>query len=303
MKLETISLSETAQLTAYIPDPAIGYRQYRKRPGIILAPGGAYLIHATREKEGVALEFLSKGYNVFLLEYSIGFTSREVKESGAAELDSAARYPAPVLEMLEAIHCVKKRGEAWNLDPSRLFLMGFSAGAHVCASCGMFWDLPALTSRLSFVPEPGELRATGMVLCYPMLDPSPAEPAAINDDRLADARLMKDFLYQTQTPSQAQKHAVDLTRHVTPTAIPAFIWHSTDDPVVCAVDSTRFVLAMQQNGVDCEYHLFDYGGHGLALANQIYARSEEEIQPDLARWTTMASSWMERQANAESRVP
>lgn len=294
MKIETTQLG-AARLTAFIPDPEIGYQLYRKRPGIILAPGGAYLIHATREKEGVALEFLARGYNVFLLEYSLGFTSREVKESGAAELDSAARYPAPTLEMMEAIHCVREHSEEWNLDASRLFLMGFSAGAHVCASCGVFWDSPELTRQLSFVPQGEELKVTGMVLGYPMLNPSPEKIVAVNDDSLSDARLMKEFIYQSQTPTQEQKDAVDLAQHVTASTIPTFIWHSVDDPVVYAVDSTRFILAMQQSGVDCEYHLFDRGGHGLALANKTYAHNDSDIQPDLAIWTDMAQRWMEKQ--------
>lgn len=88
MKTDTIRISEHAQLKTYIPDPEIGYKLYKKRPGIILAPGGAYLIHATREKEGVALEFLAKGYNVFLLEYSLGFSSREAKEQTSGKLDT-----------------------------------------------------------------------------------------------------------------------------------------------------------------------------------------------------------------------
>lgn len=298
MEVKTISLTGSARMTAYIPDPAVGYRMSRRRPGILLAPGGAYLIHATREKEGVALEFLAKGYNVFILEYSIGFPSREAKEQGAAALGTSARYPAPVLEMMEAIHYVKAHCDELNLDASRLFMMGFSAGAHVCASCGLFWNRPAFTKQLRFIPQPEELKVAGMVLCYPMLNPTPEKVLEINDPVRADAALMKEFLFQTQTPSRQQMDAVDLTKQVTADAIPAFIWHSTDDPVVYAADSTRFVLAMQQNGVRCEYHLFEFGGHGLALANKVYAHSPDEIQPDIANWTAMADRWMENQRHS-----
>lgn len=295
MELKTIPLSETARLLAYIPDPEIGYRVYRKRPGILLAPGGAYLIHATREREGVALEFLAKGYNVFILEYSLGFSSREVKESGAAQLDASARYPDPVLEMLEAIHYVKTHCEAFHLDASRLFLLGFSAGGHLCASCGVFWNAESLQKRLSFLPAPEELRVTGMILCYPLINPYPEKMLALNDPANPEAKLVREFLFQTQNPSQAQKDAVNLIKHVSPSAIPAFIWHSVDDPVVYAADTTRFVLALQENNVDCEYHLFDRGGHGLALASKPYARNPDEIQPDIAIWTDLAHKWMERQ--------
>lgn len=295
MEIKTIPLSGQARLRAYVPNAEIGYRLPRKRPGIILAPGGAYLIHATREKEGAALEFLAKGYNVFLLEYSLGFSSREVKEGGAQALDSAARYPLPVLEMMEAIHYVKEHREDLNLDASRLFLMGFSAGAHVCASCGVFWDSPHLTRQLSFTPAAEELRATGMVLCYPLLNPTPERTVEINDPAAPDTKFVREFLFQTQAPSREQRNAVDLAKQVTPAAIPAFLWHSADDPVVSAVDSTRFVLAMQRSGVNCEYHLFESGGHGLALANVVYAHGPEDVRPDIAVWTGLAHRWMTKQ--------
>ena len=96
--------------------------------------------------------------------------------------------------------------------------------------------------------------------------------------------------------TQAQIDAVDLTKHVNRDTVPAFIWHSVDDPVVDATDSTRFILALQSEGIDCEYHLYDRGGHGLGLANKVYARAESEIMPDIAMWTTLADVWMSRRA-------
>ncbi len=33
--------------------------------------------------------------------------------------------------------------------------MGFSAGGHVGASCGVRWDDPIITNELSFVPKRG----------------------------------------------------------------------------------------------------------------------------------------------------
>ena len=40
--------------------------------------------------------------------------------------------------------------------------------------------------------------------------------------------------------------------------------------------------------------VFSHGGHGLCLANKTYARTEEEVQPDIAQWTELAMRWMER---------
>lgn len=294
MNIQSVILNGNARLTAYIPDAAVGYQIFRRRPGIVLAPGGAYLMHATREKEGVAIEFLSKGYNVFLLEYSVGFSSREVKESGVTSMDTKNRFPLPLLQLFKAIHIIKQKAEAWNTDADRLFLLGFSAGGHLCGSAGVFWNKREYWEQLSFTPTKEELKTTGMILCYPMLNASPKRTLDINRQGSMDATLLKEFLYQTQTPTQEQMDALNLTKHISKDTIPTFIWHSIDDPVVDAADSSRFILALQEMGIDCEYHLFDYGGHGLALANEVYARNDSENQPEIAEWTSLADKWMKR---------
>ena len=55
MKLETISLNESARLDAYILDAEISYQVTKKRPTIIICPGGGYLLHATKEGEAIAM--------------------------------------------------------------------------------------------------------------------------------------------------------------------------------------------------------------------------------------------------------
>ena len=46
-----IYLPSGAYFDTYIMDSEINYREFRKRPAIIVAPGGAYAIHATKEGE------------------------------------------------------------------------------------------------------------------------------------------------------------------------------------------------------------------------------------------------------------
>lgn len=294
MIIKNIQISEAARLTAYIPDSEVGYHLYRKRPAIILAPGGAYLMHVTREKEGVALEFLAKGYNVFLLEYSLGFSSREVKESKPEKLDTDHRFPLPLYDMFEAIHIVRTHSEEFNTDKESLFLMGFSAGGHLCGAAGVFWNRPEYTDKLSFVSKGNELRATGMILCYPMLNAYSKSRFEISDPDSHETILVREFMYQSDNPTKAQIDALDLTKQINEDTIPTFIWHSTDDPVVDSENSTRFILELQKRGIKCSYHLFDYGGHGLGLANKVYAHDEKEIIPEIAEWTTLADNWMNR---------
>ena len=62
---------QTAYVDAYILDGEISYQITRQRPALIICPGGGYLMRATKEKEAVAMEFLSKGYHCFVLNLSL----------------------------------------------------------------------------------------------------------------------------------------------------------------------------------------------------------------------------------------
>ena len=69
----------------------------RKRPAIIVAPGGAYAIHATKESEPVAFQFMQMGYQVFVLKYSVGSDRANPKKG----IMKNAKYPIQVIEMFE----------------------------------------------------------------------------------------------------------------------------------------------------------------------------------------------------------
>ena len=46
-------------------------RQNQKRPCMVVCPGGGYGMCSERESEPIALQFLSEGFNVFVLTYSV----------------------------------------------------------------------------------------------------------------------------------------------------------------------------------------------------------------------------------------
>ena len=57
-------------LRAYLPD-TIPETEGRKRPGLLIVPGGGYGVCTPREEEPIALKFLPEGYNIFILIYSV----------------------------------------------------------------------------------------------------------------------------------------------------------------------------------------------------------------------------------------
>ncbi|MDR1876920.1 MAG: alpha/beta hydrolase, partial [Flavobacteriaceae bacterium] len=73
MKIEKVTLWEDnpkITYTSYLMDNSPDIEEGRKYPAIIVCGGGAYMGISGREKEPVALCFLAKGYQAFVLDYT-----------------------------------------------------------------------------------------------------------------------------------------------------------------------------------------------------------------------------------------
>ena len=96
-----LTLPSGAYADTYIMDSEINYCEYRKRPAILVAPGGAYAVHATKESEPVAIQFMQMGYQVFVLKYSVG-SDRSRPEKGI--IKSAVYPPVSYTHLINFIH-------------------------------------------------------------------------------------------------------------------------------------------------------------------------------------------------------
>ena len=87
---------------------------------VVVAPGGGFSILAI-EHEGrdVARWLNERGVSAFVLRYRVGLESREVSQKAAIE------------DGLLALKTVRERAGEWKLDPTRIGVMGFSAGGYL----------------------------------------------------------------------------------------------------------------------------------------------------------------------------
>lgn len=117
---EKLTLTEDGRvyLTCYL-------HKAKKRPAIIVCPGGAYLISSQKEGEPVALAYYEEGFNTFVLHYSLGIF---------------AEFPAPAMDLAIALVEIRKRAEQWHIEMDKLAVCGFSAGGHIAATLGTMWD-------------------------------------------------------------------------------------------------------------------------------------------------------------------
>ncbi len=130
MKIETIYLSENKSitLTTYIPDISDEMPNMKVKPGILVLPGGAYKFCSDREAEPIALHYASRGFNAFVLRYS---------------LNEDAEFPKPLNEAVTALKMIRENAEEWHTDPDKIAVIGFSAGGHLASAlCTMSEEKP-----------------------------------------------------------------------------------------------------------------------------------------------------------------
>ena len=91
------------------------HRENDKRPCMLVCPGGGYGGCSQREEEPIALQFLSQGYNVFTITYSV----------------APHRFPTQLREVAALMELIYKNEDDWNCDVSKIAIIGFSAGGHL----------------------------------------------------------------------------------------------------------------------------------------------------------------------------
>ena len=146
-------------LTVFAPQP-----DKSNGVGVVVAPGGGWRILAW-EHEGVDMAhwLAERGYTAFLLKYRVGATPDDpaVFEAGIAASNKqlnaarpASQAPRSLMAVIrdEAMHkaidvaavdgrravaIIRQRAKDWGVDPARVGMVGFSAGAFLTADLAM----------------------------------------------------------------------------------------------------------------------------------------------------------------------
>jgi len=239
----------------------------KPRPAMLVIPGGGYGFCSDREAEPIAKAFFAAGFNAFVLRYSVA---------------PHALFPRPLEDASRAMVHIRRNAEKYNIDPERIFVVGFSAGGHLAASLGTMWHEDF--AKASPDMESGENRPAGMILSYPVITGvgKTHRGSFIN-------------LLGTQTPSEEELRSVSLENRVDSRTVPAYIWHTVTDQAVPVENSLLMASAMVENGIPCEMHLFPHGPHGLSLANEeTWSQNPQYLRPEVQQWIDEAIDWAKR---------
>jgi acetyl esterase/lipase len=189
---------------------------------VIVFPGGGYNILAM-DLEGVEVctWLNSIGVDCALLKYRV-----PARPGGP-------RYLAPLQDAQRAIRLVRSNAGAWNLDPRRIGVLGFSAGGHLAAAASTNFDQRAYDA----VDEADQ------VTCRP------------------DFAIL---IYPAYLTANGDRKSLAPELHVSANTPPTFLVQTEDDPVHVEC-SLVYYQALKDANVPAELHLFPTGRHGYGL--------------------------------------
>lgn len=206
----------TPTLTLYAPNGQ------NTGAAVVVFPGGAYRILAIDLEGTEVCDWLnSAGITCVLLKYRVPDTGPYPKS--AAALQDAQR----------AVGTVRSHAADWHIDPKRIGVLGFSAGAHLAAVLSTHFEKRLYDS----------VDAADQVSCRP------------------------DFaviVYPGYLAIAEQNFAPNSEIHPTEQTPPSFILQTEDDPVHVE-NATGYFLALKNAKVPAELHIYAHGGHGYGL--------------------------------------
>lgn len=234
-------------LSAYFPPSELA-----NGSAVIILPGGGYSgVSIVKEGYELAQRLNQLGVTAFVLKYRMPLSqSMQDKSLG------------PLQDAQQALHMVRTHSQKWQLDPSKIGIMGFSAGGHLAASAAVHFAQPVNPALAKH-----NVRPDFQILLYPVISFAADITHKGSRDNLIgpglNAQQVAYFSNETQ---------------VTEATPPAFIMHAGDDTAVPVQNSLVYYQALQQHKISTQMLILPSGGHGFGMRNQY------DWFQDLSRW-------------------
>ncbi len=252
---EPSNAAERPRLEVILPSSGAGGPRAGGSPraAVIVCPGGGYARRAPHEGEPVAQLLADHGMVGIVCHYRV----------------HPHHFPAPYADGTRAVRLVRSLASRFGIDPTRVAIMGFSAGGHLAATVATQPDLyvdPAddLARQVSARPD-------RVILGYPVIS------------------MVREYHEGSAANLLGPDADEDLRRrmsnelHVTATNPPAFLFHTADDASVPCSNSIRYAEACLAQGVPVELHVYRSGRHGVGLATDM---------PSLRTWPLLLLDWL-----------
>lgn len=225
---------------------------------VVICPGGgysrlAYMISGVQ----LAKWFNTIGISAFVLNYRLPHSP-----------DLVAREYGPLMDAQRAMKLIRANAVKWQIDTSRIGILGSSAGGHLAALTSNYSkDLTAIKDSIdsrNYLPD-------FTILISPVIDLDVYAHKGSRTNLLGDQpsdSLVKQFSVQ------------NLVTGKTPVT---FIVGAMDDKVVVPMNSLLYYQALLLHSVSASYHVFPQGAHAIALRNNPGSTN---------LWTNLCEEWM-----------
>lgn len=258
--------NERVMLTPYLADGD-------DCPACIVCPGGSYFwLDRKTEGRDVARFLQSQGISAFVLEYRVGGVPAFITHYRL--LARGHRYPDMLCDVHRSIQLLRENAASFGINPNRLGVMGFSAGGHLAAMSGIYFDTDLL----------GQLGITTSVSLRPDFV-APIYPVVSMTAPCTHKRSRRGALGEGAAISAAMKDSLSLERHVRPDMPPTYLMNCLDDPIVNYRNSELLDSAMTARGVQHRYVQFRTGGHG-------FGTTAAKTTPEAAAWPQDFIAWL-----------
>jgi len=222
-------------LTPYAPGPS-----QRNGASMLVLPGGGYGNLAEHEGKGYADFFAAHGITAYVLKYRLG--------------SNGYRHPIMLNDAARALRMIRAFARRDGLDPTRVGIIGSSAGGHLASTLATHFD--AGNASAAEAVERESSRPDLAILCYPV----------ISLVEFAHAGSRRNLLGESPPPDLVRFLSSEL--QVTKDTPPTFLWHTVEDKAVPVENSFMFASALRRAGVPFALHVYEQGAHGLGLGRE-----------------------------------
>lgn len=232
IKTDQLSKVTNPTLTVFIPEKPNG-------TSILICPGGGYAYLAIK-KEGykVAQWLNTLGIMAFVLKYRL--PSDDIMNDKSI---------GPLQDAQEAMRFIRRHAEKWYLNTNKVGVIGFSAGGHLASTLSTHYNDLVYKENDSISAKPDF-----SILVYPVIS---------MDEKIAHKGSRNRLL--GTNPSIALIEKFSNEKQIDSLTSPAFLVHASNDQGVPVENSLAYYLALKNNNVSAEIHLYQDGQHGFGL--------------------------------------
>ncbi len=222
---------ETATLHLDLYRPVV---RTQPLPLVIVIHGGSWKSGSKEDMAEFAYDVAAHGMVAASIDY------RLIQQGGT--------FPAPVLDTIDATAFLRDHASDWGIDPTRLAVLGVSAGGHLALMSGMVDDLSKLDPARA-AGRPFDFKAIVNIEGPTDFTVDPADYSS------RQIRLIEGFLGKTIADDSDGSHrrAASPTEYVSKNGPPVLTIHGTADSTVPFAQAQALEAALEAAGQPHEF--------------------------------------------------